>query len=498
MLKRIVALMLASLSILSMAACAAEKPAEETAVPDTTAPITETLPEETTHAETELTDRLPEVKMNGFEFRVYSSNTSGYCVNDPEEEIGEEINDSIFHRNLKLEERFGFTLTINGEPKDLAIVGNTLKNCSLAGDNAYQLYLPYTKTLIDYAQYLTPINNLKYVDYSRPWWFPDASASFCFDGVQLALSGCFDLTMPSKAQCIAFNKELAAELNLPKNLYQLVDDGEWTLDKYIEIGNMAARDLNGDGAVDQYDRFAIAGHWKAYYSPLVAAMGVNFAAKDEQGYPVFGGGSDEALVEALMRLKDMANNNPRLYRNTSTSQTQHLGGGAFASSTTFFISTEISSVAGSLRDLNFEIGVIPMPKGSVEQKDYYSRTAYGHSPAVCNALPKDQWEYVGILMEAFAFNTYTEILPVYKERTLKTKTASDVESSSMIDLIWDTVAYDFGVLCWETQLADNVIRHLFVRGNDNVVSYLTSLEPTLKLETEKIRSAVAALKESLE
>jgi len=491
-MNRIFFAVLAAVMILSLFACAADQPAAE----DTSAPAetTAALPEETTAAETELTDNLPEVKMDGFEFKVYSSDTSGLCINDPSEEIGEEINDAMFRRNQKMEERFGFVLTIESEPKSNSLVATTLKNCSLAGDNAYQLYLPYTKTLIDYAQYLTPFNNIPHLDYSNPWWYPEPTSAFNFDGIQLALSGCFDLAVPSKVQCLVFNKELATELNLPKSLYDLVKDGEWTLDKLAEIGNMAARDLNGDGVMDQSDRFALSGHWKAMSSTFINAMGVYYATTDENGYPVFTGAQNEALVEAIMTMQDLLNNNPGLYRNKANKNYNHEGGGKFGSGTTFFHMSEIAAVSGSLRDLEFEVGVIPYPKLNREQTQYYSQTAYGHSPALCNALPKDQYEKVGILLEAFAFNTYTELLPVYKEKTLKTKTASDVESAEMVDLLWNATFYDFGILCWEGQLADKISNDLFMKNNSAVASYLTSLEPTMQRYTDNIRTAVTALK----
>jgi len=58
----------------------------------------------------------------------------------------------------------------------------------------------------------------------------------------------------------------------------------------------------------------------------------------------------------------------------------------------------------------------------------------------------------------------------------------------------DSTFYDFGILCWEGQLADKISNDLFMKNNSAVASYLTSLEPTMQRYTDNIRTAVTALK----
>lgn len=488
--KRVFALILCALMLSSgvLSGCSDK---QDDVTDETTASDTTTA--DTTTAEEKLVANLPDVNMDGYTFNVYSNATSGNCDNFPEEEIGEEINDAMYQRNEILQDRYNFTLMIESERTDNNLVSNALKTNSLAGDASIQLYLAYTTKVVDCFSYLTPIDHLTYVDYSMPWWFPEASEVFQIDGVQLALSGCFDLAMPSKAECIGFNKELIEELNLDYDLYDLAREGKWTLDKLAEVSTLGARDLDGDGDRDENDRFGIRGHWKAFGSGLINGMGVSFAQKDENGYPVFQGGSDEQLVNAIQTMQTLMTNHPNLYYNTSEKPWNYYGP-EFDSGNTIFVCTEISGVAGSLRDLDFEIGVLPIPKADEEQDQYYCQTAYGHSPCVASSLPAEQYDYVGILLEAFAFNTYDELLPIYKEKTLKSKSASDRESADMIDIVWDSVFYDFGVICWEEKLSNLVVEELLIKDGDNIVSYLTSLEPNLQKQTENIREAIAVIK----
>ena len=51
-----------------------------------------------------------------------------------------------------------------------------------------------------------------------------------------------------------------------------------------------------------------------------------------------------------------------------------------------------------------------------------------------------------IITEALASESYKNVIPVFYDVALKTKSARDEESSAMIDLIRDTLTFDFGYI----------------------------------------------------
>ena len=80
----------------------------------------ETTVTEETAAETEvLTDGLPEVDMNGFEFSVYNNSmlkmTWTNTKLDAEEMDGDVLNNAIYNRNRSVEERFNCTIKVRSE-----------------------------------------------------------------------------------------------------------------------------------------------------------------------------------------------------------------------------------------------------------------------------------------------------------------------------------------------------------------------------------------------
>jgi len=498
-MKRMLALLLAAVTVLACAACSNE-PAVST--DDTTAPVETTTgaPEETTTVPVETTIpeptlEVPNKKMDGFELRVYSNATSGNTIFAPAEEIGEKINDSFYLRNLNLQEKYAFKMTVQEEKSKNYLVGGAIRTNAAAGDNAYQLYLCYTTNALNYADGILPMNNIPYLNYKNPWWYPSASEAFNISGKQLALSGTIDICVPSRTYLVFFNKEIMTEVAPNEDLFKLVDDGKWTLDKYVELGKKAAKDVNGDGVMDENDRWAMNGvHWKQYYSCLINGFGINYVTTDKDGYPNTDFASNEKLIAVIQKLQNLHRTTPGLYRNTRTDNAaQSAGGGKFKEGGSLFSINSFADLQGSYRELPFEMGFIPLPKQDETQDRYYTFCAYGHVPVLCRALPKEEWENVGILMEALAYDTYKNILPVYKEETLKLKSASDPNSSRMIDLVWDCTWYDFGTLCWEGEMPNKILKDVIAADTDNIVSYLTSLSPSLKQKADSLRAAVEAM-----
>ena len=94
---------------------------------------------------------------------------------------------------------------------------------------------------------------------------------------------------------------------------------------------------------------------------------------------------------------------------------------------------------------------------------------------------------MGILLEALAFDTNKNIIPEYKEVLLKTKYARDNESEEMIDIIVNSVSFEFGLNAWQDTVANPLVKNIFVSGNANVASTLASMENTVNNEINKLK-----------
>ena len=114
----------------------------------------------------------------------------------------------------------------------------------------------------------------------------------------------------------------------------------------------------------------------------------------------------------------------------------------------------------------------------------------GDSLNVLKTLPEERYENVGMLLEALAFDTNKNIIPEYKEVLLKTKYARDNESEEMIDIVVNSVSFEFGLNAWQDTVANPLVRNIFVPREANVASTLASME-------NKVNNEISNLKDKL-
>lgn len=89
-------------------------------------------------------------------------------------------------------------------------------------------------------------------------------------------------------------------------------------------------------------------------------------------------------------------------------------------------------------------GIVPLPKYSAEQDRYYTTVQSGMH-MYCIPIDVKNPEEVGILTEALAAESYRVLQPAYFEVVLKSRYAKDAPSSMMVDLMYDSVTFDFGM-----------------------------------------------------
>ena len=100
-------------------------------------------------------------------------------------------------------------------------------------------------------------------------------------------------------------------------------------------------------------------------------------------------------------------------------------------------------------------------------------------------------ENLGILLETITQMTYMDIVPEYKEVLLKSKYSRDAGSAEMIDIIFDNLFFDPGIVLWSSSLADPIIENVFMKNSTAVVSYLTTIEPVANSLITEFDTAIA-------
>ena len=444
-----------------------------------------------TTAPEELTDGLPDKNMDGFEFKILhtaQSNLSWANVQlDAEAENGDLVNDAIYKRNTAMEERFKCDLVITEESN----TSSNYANLVMSGDNVYDIIMVYGINAMGLVDSYADINSIPYLKLDKPWWTPDATSVFEVGGKQVCAAGAFSISYASTANCLLFNKRIYDEMKTGESLYELVDSGKWTTDKFFEVAASAVRDLNGDSKMDENDLWGSNGTAKSFHHMMVIGSGQHYVAKDNDGFPIFNAAKDEKLISFFEKIVSLEKKDPYAYTspadvNSPANEVKFVDGKCL-------FEVNWGHQIASYRDMQDDFGIIPAPKYDEKQEKYYANMANGEVMTLPRSYDKDRLENVGILLEAMSFYTYHEVMPVYKNELLQVKVARDDDSSRMLDLIFDGATYDFGINVWQNNLGNKIVSDIFIAKSDAIVSTLTTLSNAVDGDIAKLRESIEAM-----
>ena len=483
-MKRLTAVLLL-LSILAgtFAGCSDNSANSDETPADVTAPSAEEVIEE---EETELTDGLPDTNMGGFELNIlhHSQEWLAWANNvlEAEEQTGEILNDAIYNRTDVLQERFNAKILTETRSQ---VGADVISQLAMSGDTSYDLCMMYDLWITGAIQYLADMQALPYISLDEAWWNPYASSIFVIGGQQYAASGNFSLSVLSRAGGYAFNQNIVNELNLTSP-YEYVKNNEWTVDNMYKMADAANMDINGDGQTTNDDQFGIESSVKEHFLRMLFGSEIALITQDETGFPVFNLPIDEVAVTKMQHILDLSGNGG-WYNTTSTNvdSSDAMVGGTFKNGRCLFVTSNPHSLS-SIRDYEFNVGFVPVPKYDENQERYYA-PSFG---AELSILPKSydmaNAENIGMLLEAMAFYTQQNIVPQYTETLVKSKYARDAESAEMLSICFDSIYFDFGINAWQEQVAAKLLKGSFVGLAGNFGSVLKGMQKSVDAEIKKL------------
>ena len=92
-----------------------------------------------------------------------------------------------------------------------------------------------------------------------------------------------------------------------------------------------------------------------------------------------------------------------------------------------------------LRDVEFEFGIVPLPKYDENQDGYHTLAS---TQMLLLPSDMDDPEFVGVVLEALSFESYQQVVPQLYEAVYQNKYLRDSESEQMFDLIRGSLVYD--------------------------------------------------------
>ncbi|MBQ7321161.1 MAG: extracellular solute-binding protein [Clostridia bacterium] len=447
-MKRALSLILAMLMlVMTVAACGAKPddstdttttaPIGDTAT--TTAEVTTTMPEETVAPE--LRDDIPEVNFNGEAFKVLIREETKHEMTSLEV-TGDLVGDAVYNREIAVEDRLGVAIEVH------TIKGNWdfrndfiahVSNSILGGDHEFDIAMTHNAYLASMILrgLATDMNELEDIDFSKKWWCQKYVENIAINGSVYSAMGDIGVSLYEYLEATYFNKKIAEEHKIT-DLYELVESGNWTFAKMMEYVKQVGSDLNGDGKLDQNDLFGLAidNHNVRYTATI---WQTEITKPTEDGKRTFNL-PNERYVNCYETLYHGIYDNTQVLYDASNVH----GLKMFTNDQLLFF-TERLSRAAHMKEMESEYGIIPFPKYDENQTEYVSATRDSHSGLmVANNIQNPK--LVGTTIEALCMYGYKEVTPAYYETTLKLKYLSDETAMSMLDLIRDSVDFDFAIL----------------------------------------------------
>ncbi|MBR5308234.1 MAG: extracellular solute-binding protein [Clostridia bacterium] len=427
---RIFALVLSALLACSSVACMKGGNNDDTVVSDGSEDV------ENVNAEDGVFS-VPEGVAEGKTFSLYIANPDIKNSFIAEEETGDEFNDSVYERNRLVEEHTGVELnfvastrTSNGA--DQGAETSQIRTWIQAGDNTYDAYLHVQHsgmpTLIEEGMFLD-WNDIPYVNIENPWWYSNVQRDICFGDKIFCMTGDYNFKSFANSECLIFNKTLCDELELDYP-YQLVFDGKWTHDKFLEYIRAAGKDLNGDGLLKiEDDRFGFSGWSPEVVSALFCGYGGATLRKDDNNLPVLNVDNETTYNVIDSMLEVFGDENAFIVKDKYGTEDRMFDEGRLMFNDSF-----LSAVPGTRKLEDIDVGFVPYPKLDEDQENYYSRTA-NISGLTYIPVTNADVNKTGAVLESLAYFSKDTILPTYFDIILTVKSTRDVESEQMIPII---------------------------------------------------------------
>ena len=437
------------LFISTISSCAPNKNenTENKSSPDETQGQTEGISEATTEGKLPFEPTIIDLGGRAFTFADcgWGAETTSEQRDVLAEEInGETINDAVYARNMAINDIFNCTIAEKKYTDSGALMAG-IKKAVNAGDSQFDAsYIRFTGNLNALATggFLIDLKKLPNMNLSQPWWDQNCVSQGSICGKLFCVTGDIEILDKGAINAFVFNKQLQADYEI-EDLYSLVKTGKWTLGKMLELSKQISADLNGDGKMDENDRYGLL-YYRDSIPAFLTATDEYIARKDANDVPYMSFNS-EKVYNALDSIYEV------IYDENVAFHTMRAFGDAgfiiegtkmFQNNQALLYYIRMTEIEG-LRGMDTDFGILPFPKYDEAQQNYLSLVNASIGSALSVPSTADP-EVSGAVLDAMAYESRYTLLPAYYEVMLKNKVSRDSDSEEMLNIIFGNKTYDIG------------------------------------------------------
>lgn len=397
---------------------------------------------------------------------------------------GDIINDVVYKRNVAIEERYNCKITETADDDSVSNVRASV----LAGDGLYDVVMVRPNRMITLAQegLLSDLYKVPHIDLSQAWWDGNAVRELTVNNSLYFVNGDINIMDNNAIWTVMFNKNLFDKYKL-EYPYETVKKGGWTLTRFLELAKFASDDLDGNSKMDETDQYGVIMSAECVF-PFIVASGDRLCIKD--GGTIKLSNNFEKVTNILDLLLPLSSDT------TVTLSAESYSGKGYSNPWSqvmraafkegrglLYVSGILSSTY--LRDMNDEFGILPLPKFDDKQVGYRSWMHTNNSSMLALPVTNQDNEAVGLIVEAMAYESASTLTPAYYDTTLSGKVARDSDSIEMLDIIINSVVYDFANI-YNIGGINDIINKGFMTGINSFASDYESIREKAQIELDKI------------
>ncbi len=442
---RIIALVMALLTLSGLFAACAEPGETETTTEGNTATTTAPDSDATTAVETLYAPDDLEESYNFGEtvtILMWNDHTMREFY---AEESGDIIDDAIFNRNIAVAERLGIEFEfVEEKGNSESSAWMTKAENDYLSDNLFDIYAGYSRNAPKLALKGMMVNLLEHDAFSveKPWW-PAALTEECTINDKLYYcSGDISTNLLWMMIATFYNKELYEQYFAnEKTPMEMVEANEWTMEKLFSMTQDIYTD-DGNQARDAADFYGYI-IYDVNIDAFQTAAGIVSIEKDETKVLRISEGWDSERAADVCELVGNFLASEGCYHEDSTKVREVFfeERGVFITDRTFIVAGKDTSETNKIE---FSYGIVPNPMFTADQPEGYM-TNVGHpfTMYAVNSQSK-RIEVAVTTLEAMGSANHRSVTPAVFEVAMKVRYTDDPQAANMYDILRENISFDIG------------------------------------------------------
>lgn len=404
-------------------------------------------------------DSLPELDFNGRKVSILSWKSAPYEFAD--KMTNNVIEDSLWLRLENVKNRLNIKPEIeyaDGSNDFLDQFKQKVQSSVYAdsSETGYDIVVQYSGfgMMGATAGYYVDLNDLKYIDFDKPWWPENLKDCLNISDSVYFVSGDISVCRTTGLFAILTNNDMLNDYKINDEPYILAASGKWTLEKMMNMSKSIYTDLDRDGNQGDGDEYGFVFINNVSADAFLEGSGVKMVSKGNDGKLLvdssFLGEKTDTLVN---KLSSFIYQNDGVYVNSKY-------GAIFPEGHAMFMVGKIDTLMYYMDDSTFSYGVLPIPKYDENQANYKTTVNFNYSMYSITVTAENPDEIAAVI-EALASEGYRTVSPAVFDMAFKLRYSEDKTISAMFDIIRDSTSFDIGRLSSHTFEAANVKSMVF-------------------------------------